>query len=197
MEALRKENLKKTKAELDLFELDVLTTPKKPMRSIPKLKQTLSDFFRSHEDDPYITVNELAKVLGYADEDTLVKDSFNTNNRPEYNSLIKKAIGTIEDMMTRRMLAMSDAAGDVRGYQFALQRMDKKRDKYDPDSHSDSVSTKVNVNIQMQENENVKNMLTDRLASLLSAQKGEAIDITPKQLPVMETVPAEGVSHGE
>ena len=60
-------------------------------------------------------------------------------------------------------------------------------DKYDPDSCPDS-QTQVRVNIQMQENENIKNMLDDRLSSLLSLQKGNAVDITPKQIPV--AVPA-------
>ena len=197
MEALRKENIRKTKEELEAFELDILLTPKKPMRSIPKLRKAISDFFRGHMDDPYVTVNELAKAIGYADEDTLVKDSFNMDNKPEYNALLKKAIGIVEDIMTRRMLAVSDAAGDAKGYQFALQRMDKKRDKYDPASKQDN--TQVRVNIQMQENEGVKNMLNDRLSALLSAQKGNAIDITPKQIAVREPVPVEAseVADGE
>ena len=183
MEALRKENLKKTRQELLEFELDVLTTPKKPLKSVPKLKKALSDFFEDHQEDPYVTMNQLAKAIGYADEDSMVKDTFSINNNPQYNLLVKKAISVIEDLMTRRMLAISDAAGDTKGYQFALQRMDKKRDKYDPDSKVEETQTQVRVNIQMQENEAVKNVLDNRLASLLSAQRGKAVDITPKQIP--------------
>lgn len=195
MEALRKENIKKTREEMLALELDVLTTPKKPIKSIPKLRAALSTFFSSHMDDPYVTTNELAKALGYADEDALVKDTFNLDNRPEYNALIRKAISTIEDIMTRRMLAISDKAGDTRGYQVALQRMDKKRDKYDPDSAQDN--TQVRVNIQMKENESVKNMLDDRLSALLSAQKGSAIDVIPKKIErIQEPVPIEAESQG-
>ena len=183
MEALRKENLKKTRQELLEFELDVLTTPKKPLKSVPKLKKALSDFFQDHQEDPYVTMNQLAKAIGYADEDSMVKDTFSIDNNPQYNLLVKKAISVIEDLMTRRMLAISDAAGDTKGYQFALQRMDKKRDKYDPDSKIEETQTQVRVNIQMQENEAVKNVLDNRLASLLSAQRGKAVDITPKQIP--------------
>ena len=187
MEALRKENLKKTKDEIQEFELDVLTTPKKPMKSVPKLRKAINEFFEAHADDPYLTMNELATAIGYADEDAMVKDSFNIDNRPKYNAVIRKAVSKVENLLTRKMLAISEAAGDTRGYQVALQRMDKKRDKYDPDSCPDS-QTQVRVNIQMQENENIKNMLDDRLSSLLSLQKGNAVDITPKQIPV--AVPA-------
>lgn len=190
MEALRKENLKKSREEMMEFELDVLTTPKKPLKSVPKLRQALSEFFHDHQDDPYVTLNQLAKAIGYADEDSMVKDTFNVSNSPQYNALVKKAIAVIEDILTRRLLAISDAAGDTRGYTIALQRMDKKRDKYDPDSKIEETKTQVKVNIQMQENEAVKNVLDARLASLLSAQKGSAIDITPKKLPAKEPVTA-------
>lgn len=189
MEALRKENLKKTRQELLEFELDVLATPKKPLKSVPKLRKALSDFFAAHRDDPYVTVNQLAKAIGYADEDSMVKDTFSIDNNPQYNVLVKKAIGVIEDIMTRRMLAISDAAGDTKGYQFALQRMDKKRDKYDPDSKADETQTQVRVNIQMQENEAIKSALDSRLASLLSAQRGKAVDVTPKQIPSKSIIP--------
>ena len=188
MEALRKENIKIGAEALKDFELDVLTTPKKPMKSVPKLKEAIALFFVGHQDDPYVTVNELAIELGYADEDALVKDSFNPDNRPEYNALIRKAISKLENLLTRKMLAIAENAGDSKGYLAALDRMDKKRMKYDPDSIEKEAQTQVKVNIQMQENENIKNMLDSRLASLLSSTKGRAIDITPKQIP--ETVPA-------
>ena len=188
MEALRKENLKKQKQVLEEFELDVLTTPKKPVRSIPKLSEIIKTFFAAHIDDPYVTLGELATAIGYADEDSMMKDAFNPQNSPKYNALIRKAASKIEDIMTRRMLAISEAAGDTKGFQTALQRMDKKRDKYDPDSAVNENSTQVKVSIQMQENENIKKLLDARLPSLLAAQKGEAIDVTPKQIP--EAVPA-------
>ena len=197
MEALRKENLKKTKEELLDFELDVLTTPKKPLKSVPKLRKALSDFFKAHIDDPYVTMNQLAKAIGYSDEDAMVKDTFSINNTAQYNMLVKKAIGIIEDLMTRRMLAISDAAGDTKGYQFALQRFDKKRDKYDPDSKADESQTQVKINIQMQENEAVKNVLTDRLNALLSAQKSKAVDVTPKQIPQKAPEPIPVYSEGK
>ena len=133
MEALKQENLGKSAQEMQELELDILVTPKKPIKSVPKLRKAIQTFFNEHMDDPYVTVNALAKALGYADEDAMQKDSFNAANRPEYNAEIRKAVSIIEDIMTRRMLAISDAAGDTKGYQFALQRMDKKRDKYDPD----------------------------------------------------------------
>lgn len=186
MEALRKENLKKSREELLDFELDVLTTPKKPLKSVPKLRVALSSFFKQHIDDPYVTMNQLAKAIGYSDEDAMVKDTFNIDNTAQYNMLVKKAIGIIEDLMTRRMLAVADATGDTKGYQFALQRFDKKRDKYDPDSRQEESKTQIKVNIQMQENEAVKSVLNDRLNALLSSQKGNAIDVTPKQIPQKE-----------
>ena len=183
MEALRKENLKNQKKVLEEFELDVLTTPKKPIKSIPKLSEAITAFFAAHMDDPYVTLGELAKAVGYADEDSMMKDAFNAENSPKYNALIRKAASKVEDIVTRRMLAISEAAGDTKGFQTALQRMDKKRDKYDPDSAVNENSTQVKVNIQMQENENIKKLLDARLPSLLAAQKGEAIDVTPRQIP--------------
>lgn len=169
------------------FELDILSTPKKPLKSVPKLAQALNAFFSEHLDDPYITLNELAKAIGYSDEDAMVKDTFNVDNRPEYNALVKKAIGRVEDIYTRRMLAISDKAGDTRGYQIALQRMDKKRDKYDPDSVEQDVSTKINVSVKVQEDEKIKSMLDDRLNGLLASAKGKAIDVVPRSIP--EPVP--------
>lgn len=188
MEALKQENIRKTAEQLNEMELDILLTPKKPVKSVPKLRKVIQQFFADNMDDPYITVNSLAKAIGYADEDAMQKDAFNIANRPEYNAELRKAISLIEDLMTRRMLAIADAAGDSKGYQYALQRMDKKRDKYDPDSAMNE--TQVKVNIQMQENEGIKSMLNDRLASLLSAQKGSAIDIPSKKIEAIpEPVP--------
>ena len=187
MEALRLENQKKNRKDMMEFELDILSTPKKPLKSVPKLAQALNAFFSEHLDDPYITLNELAKAIGYSDEDAMVKDTFNVDNRPEYNALVKKAIGRVEDIYTRRMLAISDKAGDTRGYQIALQRMDKKRDKYDPDSVEQDVSTKINVSVKVQEDEKIKSMLDDRLNGLLASAKGKAIDVVPRSIP--EPVP--------
>ena len=165
MEAMRKEyqdSLKNQRQDIEAFELDVLTTPRKPMRSVPRLREAINGFFEAHMDDPYITLNELATSIGYADEDAMVKDSFNPSNRPEYNAIIRKAVSKVENLLTRKMLAIADAAGDTRGYQIALQRMDKKRDKYDPDSRLDD--TQVKVNIQMQENESIKSLLQELLS---------------------------------
>ena len=195
MESLRKENLKKSRQEMLQFELDILTTPKKPMKSVPKLKQALSEFFEGHKDDPYVTANELARAIGYSDEDAMVKDTFNIDNNPQYNMLVKKAISIIEDLMIRRMLAVSDAAGDIQGYKTALQRGDKKRDKYDPDSRIEETQTQVKIDIKIKENEQIKNVLDDRLSSLLSAQKGKAIDITPKQIPQKNAEPVPAVKE--
>ena len=180
MEALKQENIRESADKLHEMELDILLTPRKPIKSVPKLRKAIQDFFSANMDDPYITVNSLAKAIGYADEDSMQKDAFNPDNRPEYNAEIRKAISIIEDIMTRRMLVISDAAGDTKGYQFALQRLDKTRDNYDPDSQEDN--TQVRVNIQMKENESVKSMLDDRLSALLSAQKGSAIDVIPKKI---------------
>ena len=74
--------------------------------------------------------------------------------------------------------------------------MDKKRDKYDPDSAVNENSTQVKVSIQMQENEAVKNVLTDRISALLSAQKGNAIDVSAKKIEAIpEPVPVESMKE--
>lgn len=198
MEALRLESQKKTRKEVESFELDVLTTPRKPLKSVPKLREALNSFFAAHLDDPYITVNELAKAIGYSDEDAMVKDTFSVSNRPEYNALVKKAIGKVEDIYTRRMLAISDKAGDTRGYQIALQRMDKKRDKYDPDSVERDVSTNISVSVKIKEDEKIKSMLDDRLDGLLASAKGNAIDVIPRSIPdAVPAIPAEPLLEKE
>ena len=92
MEALRKENLKKTKDEIQEFELDVLTTPKKPMKSVPKLRKAINEFFEAHADDPYLTMNELATAIGYADEDAMVKDSLRMNPIFQYEFTIRRTV---------------------------------------------------------------------------------------------------------
>ena len=193
MEALRKENLKKSRAELMQFELDVLTTPKKPVKSVPKLRDAVGRFFLEHKDDKFLTVNELAMDLGYADEDSLIKDSFNEDNRPEYNAILRKAVAKIETVMTRTMLGISINSGNTRGFEQALIRMDKKRDKYDPFSHVESASTTTNntdmsvhISLQMKEDEKIKTMLDDRLGSLLAAQRSGAIDVQASRIREIE-----------
>lgn len=181
IEARKKENLQKKRGEMKSFELDILTTPGKPVKSVPRLKEALDAFFDEHSEDPYVTINELANYLGYSDADALSRACFD-ESVPKYTALIRRAYAKVEDLMTKRMLYIADVRGDVKGYQAALDRLDRKREKFDPDSLLAAEKPRVNVSIEMRNGETIKSVLDDRIASLLSAQKGNAVDVTPKQI---------------
>ena len=128
------------------FELDLLTAPGKPLRSIPRLKEALNEFFEKHQDDPYVTVNELAIAVGYTDGDALSKALFDESN-PKYTALLRKAYALVDDALTKRMLYVADKRKDVKGYETALKRMDSKRDKYDPAAMQSDASLKISIDI--------------------------------------------------
>ena len=185
IEKMKKQDVNKKRKDTKTFELDILTAPGKPMRSVPRLKEALDVFFEEHQDDPYVTVNELAIAVGYADSDALSKALFDESN-PKYTALLRKAYSLVDDVMTKRMLHVADIRGDVRGYQVALERMDKKRDKYDPSM--DQTNTSVKIAIEMKETKEIQSIVSDRISALLSAQKGTAIDVQPRPVKEAELV---------
>ena len=187
IEKLKKENVNAKRKEAKAFELDLLTAPGKPLRSVPKLQEALNEFFDKHKSDPYITINELAIAVGYADADALSKALYDEST-PRYTALLRRAYSLVDDLMTKRMLHLADLRHDVKGYQAALERMDKKRDKYDP--ALDQSNTSVSIAINMKESEEIKGLVSDRISALLGSQKSAAIDVVPRPAKEPVLIPA-------
>lgn len=178
MEAMRKENAKKAQEEMQEFELDLYLTPKRPMKSVPKLAKALSDFFQEHMDDPYISPNLLAQAVGYADEDAMLKDAFSDRTEPKYAALLRMAYSKLEDIMTAELNAVSLSVGDSRGIVEILKRMDKKRDKYDPDSIKLNETPQQQLNIiNIRESEEIKDLVSGRISALLGSQGTNSSDV--------------------
>ena len=186
MERLKKENVNAKRKNAKAFELDLLAAPGKPLRSVPRLKEALNEFFDKHQNDPYVTINELAIAVGYTDGDALSKALYDEAN-PKYTALLRKAYALVDDVMTKRMLFVADQKRDVRGYQVALERMDKKRDRYDPAAMQSDASVKIAI--EMKETQEIQEIVSDRLSALLSAQRGSAIDVQAKPAKTPELIP--------
>ena len=191
IEKRKRDGLKKVQKGTKSLELDILTSPGKPIASVPRLKQKLDEFFSIHADDNYVTVNELAVYLGYADDHALMKDLFDDSN-PKYTALLRRAYGLVDDLMTKRMLYVADRRSDVKGYQYALERNDEKLARFDPDNDKNKAS--VSIAIEMKETEEIRDMVSSRISDLLSAAKGEAIDVVPKKDNEPALIPAIAVS---
>ena len=187
IEKTRLSELKSRKEGVRSFELDIETAPGKPLRSVPKLRAALNEFFERHQDDPYVTINELASAIGFADADALSKALYDDSN-PKYTALLRQAYSLIEDVMTKRMLYVADQRCDSKGYQYALERLDRKRDKYDPAAMQADASVKIAI--EMKETKEIQAMVSDRLSALLSAQKGSAIDVKARTSTIPEPLPA-------
>lgn len=192
MEALRKENARKAREEMQEFELDLMLTPKRPLKSVPKLRKALDTFFAEHMDDPYISPNMLAQACSYADEDALLKEAFSPNTEPAYAALLRMAYAKLEDIITAELNDVALKSCDSRGLVEILKRMDKKRDKYDPDSLAAAgAGNGPAVSVNIVTGSELKGTFEDRFNSLLSKQRGEAKDaviIEPESLTQPEAV---------
>ena len=187
IEATKKAAIREDLKKIKEFELDILTAPGKPVRSVGKLKEKLDEFFKKHMDDPYVTFNELAVAVGFSDEDALAKAMNDMSLPPQYIDLLRKAYSIIESLMTRRMLYVADQKNDVKGYAAALDRAERKMNKYDPAAKE--ANTSLNIAVKVQESEEIKNLVADRIGALMNASRGPVIDITPKSIPEPVPVP--------
>lgn len=165
----RKAEIKENRLRLKDYQIEMLSAPIATAKSVSRLKGAISVFFEAHSDDPYVTPNELALALGYSSYDALERDINSPNCEPEYRVLLEAAVAEIESLRERRMLAISDMMGDIKGYDSILQRMDKVRAQRDPDLIAQNTKSKGNIaiGIQIAENEAVKGIISDKISALM------------------------------
>lgn len=188
----RKEELKEGRAKLREYQIEMLSAPIAAAKSVPRLKSAVSLFFEEHVDDPYVTPNELALAIGYSSYDALERELHSRDCEPRYKVILEAAVGQLESLRERRMLMLSEMMGDLRGYDVALQRMDRVRAQRDPDliAQNSKSSSQVAIGIQITENEAVKGIISDRIAALMD-KVNTAIPPVPIPQPKPEEAPVE------
>ena len=188
-EARRKE-IVANREELNTWELYRYPTRNKPIKSRSKLRERIEQFFAENEDTPEaITPTRFAIYLGYPSERAMMREINNPNpTDPEYSAMLERGLAMIRDRILDEMLkiARSDKMGGWKGFQAALEYIDKQDDSTNPKA---SKAGGVNIAVQVNNNsesqrERISLLIDDSINNLLKSTEApqKAIDVDSEEM---------------
>ena len=188
-ETLRKELVAK-REEMCTWELYRYPTKNKPIKSRSKLRERIESFFRENEGiSENITPTRFALYLGYPSERAMMREINNPNpTDPEYSAMLERGLAMIRDRILDELLmsARNDKYGGWKGFQAALEYIDKQDDSTNPKASKAggvNIAVQVNNNTESQR-ERISLLIDDSINNLLKSTEApqKAIDVDSEEV---------------
>lgn len=178
IEASKKENINKSKKEMRAWGGCRYPVRCKPVDSVSQLNKKLNEFFEQYfTDDNRPSVNDLAIFLGYPSQRAIYREINNPcPNNIDYQALLERAVGIIDDRIVKSMMDISEVAQDYRGFDSALKRMDSINAKYET-AATEGKASGLSINI------NISSKMDAKLVDVMDSLK-KAVTLPEAEKPV-------------